>query len=406
MGRLQLAEPLTACDYIRTKDDSIVEPILVATRGDCPFFKKALYAQYAGAKMLIIVDNQYEEVESKLMIDLSGQGENIHIPSVLLAKQGGDKLIESLRSNRPEVSNINIVFEFALPRTDKIEYHAWLSSSTAQTFRFLREWRPYERGLNPDATLVPHFVHFKVPPGQMMEGDAANCMCGGKYCSTDPDLDLPNNGRDVLYEDLRQMCIISEYGIDAWWSYIQAYEEACLQGHDMKACSEDVLNGLRMGSTDIDFCVKRSFDNPDPNKCTYNRFLDAEALAMEKDGVLIFPSVFINGFAYRGNLIPGEGLFEALCESFNKFPAFCEGKFDTTNNVSPINHRHFPVFGAALIFLIVFSVFVCICYRRHLKREMYKQMIRDVNIAVSQYIAFKDEDERGDQEYATQAETK
>jgi len=75
LGRLQLAEPLDACDYIKQNDaDYLQQPILVALRGNCPFVTKAHYAQLAGAKMLIVVDDNYEQVEAHLMVDVMGQG--------------------------------------------------------------------------------------------------------------------------------------------------------------------------------------------------------------------------------------------------------------------------------------------------------------------------------------------
>ena len=56
-----------------------------------------------------------------------------------------------------------------------------------------------------------------------------------------------------------------------------------------------------------------------------------------------------------------------------------------------------PILISALVFLVFFALFVFCCYRRYLKREMYKQMVRDVNIAVSQYIAFRETDTNDEQ---------
>jgi len=45
---------------------------MVAQRGDCTFVMKAHYAQLAGAKMLLIADNQYEDVERRIMVAPGG----------------------------------------------------------------------------------------------------------------------------------------------------------------------------------------------------------------------------------------------------------------------------------------------------------------------------------------------
>jgi len=401
IGRLVLAEPITACDYIRTPDNLPHIPIMVVMRGECPFYLKAHYAQLAGARMVIVVDNQYEEVEAKLMVDSAGQGEAIRIPSVLLTKQAGDKLIDSLRSKDKAVNNIKVVYDFTIPKSEKVNYNIWLSSGNAQSYRFIRDYRQYEMKLDYTSSMNIHFSHFSDNTASS-NYNADNCICGGKYCAADPDGDLPNTGKDVLMEDLRQLCLIRTYQKEIWWQYATHYEESCIFGNDMKDCSQKIMEQIYVDPADVERCVQYSFDNSDLSKCTSNMLFDQERVAMTSDGVFIVPSVVINGFQYRGNLIPAHGVFEAICESFNKMPEVCIGQldqaFDESVYYEPPTKRHMPVVGTALIFLAVFSFFVFCCYRRYLKREMYKQMVRDVNIAVSQYIAFKDEDEKDEKE--------
>jgi len=102
-------------------------------------------------------------------------------------------------------------------------------------------------------------------------------------------------------------------------------------------------------------------------------------------------------------LIPPQGLFEAICESFTEMPQVCVNYFrgNALDDPSildpipvPIKKTHLSVILAAIIFLFMFGLFVCIFYRRYLRRELHKQMIRDVNVAVSQYIAFKDAEDK------------
>jgi len=75
MGRLQLADPIDACETIHQKDDDFSQrSVMVAVRGNCPFVVKAHYAQLAGAKLLLIVHSTYENVQNHLMVDSMGQG--------------------------------------------------------------------------------------------------------------------------------------------------------------------------------------------------------------------------------------------------------------------------------------------------------------------------------------------
>jgi hypothetical protein len=59
-----------------------------------------------------------------------------------------------------------------------------------------------------------------------------------------------------------------------------------------------------------------------------------------------------------------------------------------------LRRSHLGIIISAVIFLILFTLIVTVCYRRWLKRELRRQMLKDVNVAVAQYIAFKDADER------------
>ena len=44
-----------------------------------------------------------------------------------------------------------------------------------------------------------------------------NCLGKGKYCYYDPDGDGPATGRDILYEILRELCILETHNSEYWW---------------------------------------------------------------------------------------------------------------------------------------------------------------------------------------------
>jgi len=53
--------------------------ILVVMRGICPFVQKAHFAQLAGAKMLLVVDNKDEDVQSHIMVDGGYGGKHMRL---------------------------------------------------------------------------------------------------------------------------------------------------------------------------------------------------------------------------------------------------------------------------------------------------------------------------------------
>ena len=79
MGTLVLSDPIQACNPLSPLkydwyNDSI--PIIVAKRGECSFVTKANNVQLAGGKMLLIIDDKYEDVNNSILV---GDGQRISI---------------------------------------------------------------------------------------------------------------------------------------------------------------------------------------------------------------------------------------------------------------------------------------------------------------------------------------
>ncbi|WP_088444428.1 M36 family metallopeptidase [Flavobacterium oreochromis] len=78
----------------------LTNKIAVVRRGNCSFSSKAIAAQNAGAKALIIVNNT-------LPLEIGGGDPNITIPVIGLSKKEGDQLVQILKTE----NNVNVVFE-------------------------------------------------------------------------------------------------------------------------------------------------------------------------------------------------------------------------------------------------------------------------------------------------------
>jgi len=74
----------------------ITTPFMVADRGGCSFVQKVRNMEDAGVAVAIIVDTEKEGVNDIVMSD-DGNGEGIRIPSLLINKEDGDKLIKFLK---------------------------------------------------------------------------------------------------------------------------------------------------------------------------------------------------------------------------------------------------------------------------------------------------------------------
>ena len=82
-------------------------------RGNCTFVSKARYAELAGAKMLIVVDNKDEVSESVIMIE-DGHGNEIYIPTILIRREDGAKIKSAIE----EGTKVELLVSFILKKYD------------------------------------------------------------------------------------------------------------------------------------------------------------------------------------------------------------------------------------------------------------------------------------------------
>jgi hypothetical protein len=77
--------------------DGDITPFLIAERGSCSFVRKVRNLENVGAAVAIIYDNDEEDVENIVMSD-DGTGGGIRIPSMLIGKTDGKKLVDWLKT--------------------------------------------------------------------------------------------------------------------------------------------------------------------------------------------------------------------------------------------------------------------------------------------------------------------
>ncbi len=86
-----------------TDADGDITPFYIAERGDCSFVKKVRNMESIGVAVAIIIDDSDENIESVIMSD-DGTGGGIRIPSMLIGKTDGKKLIDFLlRADEKEI---------------------------------------------------------------------------------------------------------------------------------------------------------------------------------------------------------------------------------------------------------------------------------------------------------------
>lgn len=158
---------------------------MIADRGNCTFVEKVRHMEAAGVAVAIIVDNEVESVNSIIMSD-DGSGAGIRIPSLLISKKDGEKLLNFLKTaNASELQQISMVADFNIKRPDnRVEYDIWYSSSNDVALDFFVNFNSVDERLGDKVLMTPRFV-FWVCETCDDEYLDEHCYGGGRYCATE-----------------------------------------------------------------------------------------------------------------------------------------------------------------------------------------------------------------------------
>ena len=84
--------PFGDFDFNWNDTKSPLIPVILVKRGDCSFVKKVRNIERAGGQAGIVIDDKTEDVQYVIMSD-DGTGSGIRIPSMLIGKEDGKRLV-------------------------------------------------------------------------------------------------------------------------------------------------------------------------------------------------------------------------------------------------------------------------------------------------------------------------
>ena len=94
----------------------------------------------AGVAVAIVIDDTDEDINSIVMSD-DGSGAGIRIPSMLISKADGIKIIDFLKTaSADELDTLSFLADFTLKRQDgknKVDYDLWYSSTSDVALDFI-----------------------------------------------------------------------------------------------------------------------------------------------------------------------------------------------------------------------------------------------------------------------------
>nr|CAB3503901.1 unnamed protein product [Digitaria exilis] len=250
-------------------------------------------AQLAGAAAVLVADAVDEplltmdtpEDETPDMAFLS----NITIPSALITKRLGDALRRAAVFSTSESEEVVVRLDWSesMPHPDeRVEYELWTNSNDEcgprcdEQAAFVRAFKGHAQLLEKGGyvSFTPHYITWFCPDAFLDTPQCkAQCINRGRYCSPDPDGDLAAgyDGKDVVAENLRQLCVHRVANATGrpwvWWDYVADYHLRCSMKENKytRSCAEDVIRSLgKLESTAVLKAICAGFkESTEPHVC-------------------------------------------------------------------------------------------------------------------------------------------
>lgn len=139
----------------------------------------------AGVAVAIVVDSTDEDINTIVMSD-DGSGAGIRIPSMLISKADGAKLVDFLKTaSEEELSQVSFLADFSLKRHDgdnKVDYDIWYSSTSDVALDFIQDFMKIDRAFGAAVKMTPRFVFWECTDCDAETLDK-HCFAGGNYCA-------------------------------------------------------------------------------------------------------------------------------------------------------------------------------------------------------------------------------
>lgn len=337
--------------------------VLMVDRGDCTFVTKVRNAQRAGATAVLIADNvclcvnegckpdveeEGCEVQEPIMAD-DGSGSDISIPTFLLFKQDADPIKDVLRSDKP----VRVELSFSIPSNqNKVNYELWSTPVDVVSVPIETHFKDAALALGDKAHFSPKMYIYdgmKAGCSQDGEDECYNlCTNSGRYCAVDPDDDLDHglSGADVVTESLRRLCVWTIYGESdgigkEYWDYISEFQFRCVDPNNEdlfkdETCIQDAFSHAGINTEKIKTCMSESGGLEGD---VANSVLDQQLKDKDQSGVILIPSLMVNGAPIRGELSFATA-FKAICSGFSKGsePSVCDKCATCNDEAACVKH--------------------------------------------------------------------
>lgn len=395
-GIVRRTDPADGCAPLKslTLDKTFGAPIALIDRGNCNFAEKVLNAQKAGAKLVLIADNNAENVHKIFPVERTKSTlDQVHIPSLLLSKVDGDQVKTAIELHEANANQeaykrpVELSVHFELTRSDRaVDLRFILQVDDPQSYELITDFAEYHRSFSPIIRLK---IHHKLFMNADLSFKNDECVMSGldTYCivrSFGDTREIPG----LITETIRQMCL-SSHDFTKFAGYASKVRTACFDSENR------ILSNFQDCANEIYLAAVPAEDRAELRQCMQFGSSENEILLTNNHEETKYflinysPLIFINGFYYKGNFDDTEHLMETICNSFETTPSVCNtlSAFvvaDDLNYAKLIGFMALVFVVCGVLMAVSLGTFY-VLYKRKLRRRLVSELNDKITKALMNY---------------------
>jgi hypothetical protein len=373
-------------DFPKPAKKSDVQSFALVNRGgDCSFVDKTRIAQNLGFSAVVVIDDckadgycrDSEGIQRIVMAD-DGTGEDIKIPSLLIAHNQGEILAKYVTKSTDEQPVIGTLVWTATPKKN-VDVDFWYSSGNKESMNFMKEFGSITNNFI-QMRFTPHIYvirsTFRIPGSSCIE--IKGMEISQFYC--DPNM----SSKAAIQEDLRQICIWKDFN-SKYFKYIEKFNENCFLNNFTEDCAGRAIKDIGIDSKSVKkcmdtykpvYCEKNTDETKKDPVCRTNLLQDAaEHKAWSSHALQI------NGWRYSGPL-EKNSVGRAICSGLETMPSSCDAYFEEIPGRKESQ-------GISVFWLLSFFVFLgcsvygsIYIYKKSMQKTLYQSIREEVMLEV------------------------
>ncbi|KAL4466169.1 hypothetical protein ABPG72_011047 [Tetrahymena utriculariae] len=364
------------------------QQFLLVKYGNCSVIQKALVAQQSKVKMLIVMAD-HDSIDEVHMLN-TVKSDKVTIPVILFSKNVSDEIINEVKVKN-SVLNGRCFFPRNIAKQGPVSIDYWFDPFDSNNYPFFYRFSQLHKDLDKDVKFRIHLALTFDQQESSYKYKMESCVSDGKYCGNDPDGPGRLQGKDEVLIGLALLCLQE---IDSSYKLTQTlyqFDFYCLIEEKNRqiplSCLTDVAkkNGYNITNFN-EQCFAKHFKNKDLQGD--NDLLENEKLLFQQETVQIWPELYVNQRAIRGDIQTLEEVESAICGGFqDPIPSACYDYFEyQDDSINPGYIILTILLSALVMFLILFGVF-----KLYYHKKFKEQIDGEVNNVIQRYLTFQDE---------------